>query len=129
MAQATKRTTTATAVKPEPKASVHERRLARILAELGPHGWQREYRFARPERQWRFDFALPELRLALEAEGGTWANGRHTRGSGFDEDCAKYNAAALRGWTVLRFTGRMLKDGTARQAIAAALAHRERQAA
>lgn len=67
----------------------------------------REYPFA-PPRRWRFDFAWPEARAAVEIEGGVWTCGRHTRGSGYGEDCAKYNAAVLNGWRVLRFTGDML---------------------
>jgi very-short-patch-repair endonuclease len=59
-------------------------------------------------RLWRFDFAIPEARVLIEIEGGTWSGGRHTRGTGFAEDCAKYNAAAVHGWTVFRLTGEMI---------------------
>ena len=67
-----------------------------------------------PTRKWAFDFAWPEIKLAVEIEGGTWSKGRHTQGSGFEKDCEKYNAAALAGWLVLRFTGRMVNNGQAR---------------
>lgn len=83
---------------------------------------EREYRFARPERQWRFDFAWPAALVAVEIEGGIWAKGRHTRGSGFTDDCEKYNAAALRGWRVFRFTDAMVESGAAINTIKAALA-------
>lgn len=63
----------------------------------------REYQF-HPERKWRFDFAYPDLKIAIEAEGGIWSSGRHTRGSGFIKDCEKYNQAAILGWRVLRYT-------------------------
>ena len=62
-----------------------------------------EYKF-HPTRRWRFDFAWPELMIAVEVEGGVYSNGRHSRGKGFTEDCVKYNAAATLGWRVLRFT-------------------------
>lgn len=62
-----------------------------------------EHRF-RPPRRWRFDYAWPDRRLALEVEGGVWTNGRHTRGSGFLRDVEKYNAAAVAGWRLIRTT-------------------------
>ncbi|ANQ23192.1 hypothetical protein BA893_16090 [Vibrio natriegens] len=79
-----------------------------------------EYRF-HETRRWRFDFAYPDQQLAIEVEGGTWSNGRHTRGKGYEDDCEKYNTAALRGWTVLRFTGGMVKKGLAIKMIEEAL--------
>ena len=70
---------------------------------------EREYRF-HPKRRWRFDFAWPAQRVAVEVEGGTWTRGRHSRGGGYRGDCEKYNAATIAGWRVLRFTAGMLKD-------------------
>lgn len=61
----------------------------------------------------RFDFAWPFLELALEVEGGTWANGRHSRGVGYTNDVKKYNAAQLAGWVVIRVTTDMIKKGEA----------------
>ena len=55
-------------------------------------------------RRWRIDFAIVDLKIGIEIEGGVWANGRHTRGKGFIEDMEKYNAAATLGWVILRFT-------------------------
>ncbi len=60
-----------------------------------------EYRF-HLTRKWRFDYAWPDKKLALEVEGGVWTQGRHTRGSGFVGDMEKYNAAATMGWRILR---------------------------
>lgn len=77
------------------------------------HGWPtptREYRF-HLARRWRFDFAWPTRMLAVEVEGGTWISGAHSRGSHFESDCEKYNAAAIAGWCVLRFTTDMVTDG------------------
>ena len=70
-----------------------------------------------PGRKFRFDFAWPDRRLAVEADGGTWTGGRHTRGGGYEKDCIKLNQAALRGWAVLRFTEGMIEDGTARETL------------
>lgn len=69
--------------------------------------WVTEYRF-HSDRQWRCDFACPEIAVAIEIDGGAWLKGdkqgRHTRGAGFIEDMAKLNAAQLYGWIVLRYT-------------------------
>ena len=81
---------------------------------------EREYRF-RPERRWRFDFAFLDNKVAVEVEGGVWANGRHTRGSGFENDCRKYAEAAIQGWRVIRVTGGMVESGEAIQLIERAL--------
>lgn len=71
-----------------------------------------EYVFA-PPRRWRFDYCWPDRKIALELEGGSWVGGRHTRGSGFEADAEKYNAAALGHWLVLRYTTTMLKNDPA----------------
>lgn len=63
----------------------------------------KEYRFD-PVRRWRFDYAWPAHKFALEVEGGVWSGGRHTRGKGFLGDMEKYNAATLAGWQVFRCT-------------------------
>lgn len=68
---------------------------------------QREHRFL-PPRRFRFDYAWPSRKVALEVEGGVWSQGRHVRGSGFLDDMEKYNLAALNGWRVLRVTPQQL---------------------
>jgi hypothetical protein len=70
--------------------------------------YEREYIF-HPTRNWRLDFAWPVQKVAVEIEGGVFSGGRHTRGTGFTEDCEKYNAATLHGWRLLRFTPQMLE--------------------
>jgi len=83
-----------------------------------------EYRFASP-RRWRFDYAWPKYLVALEVEGGVWIRGRHTRGSGFLKDMEKYNAAASRGWLVLRTTPKELWSEETLDLIRAAIKLRE----
>lgn len=68
-----------------------------------------EHRF-HPVRRWRFDYAWPNKKVALEVEGGTWSGGRHTRGSGFEGDCLKYSEAAIMGWKVIRCTTKMMRE-------------------
>lgn len=70
-----------------------------------------------PERKWRFDWAIPELKIAVEIDGGNrmarWdakqrrcvAVGRHT----LSRDYEKRNAAVMAGWTLLAFTTEMLR--------------------
>ena len=62
---------------------------------------KREYRF-HPTREWRFDFAIPAVRVAIEVEGGVWNGGRHFRPEGYLRDMEKYNEAAACGWLVIR---------------------------
>ena len=63
----------------------------------------REYAF-HPTRKWRFDYAIPEHKIAIEVDGGVWINGRHNRASGYVKDLDKFNAAASMGWVALKFT-------------------------
>ena len=83
-----------------------------LMGDAGIPMPEREYMFAQP-RNWRADFAWVDKRLIVEVEGGVWTQGRHTTGSGFTDDCKKYNTASILGWTVLRFTPDMIYDGTA----------------
>lgn len=62
-----------------------------------------EHRFD-PIRRWRFDYAWPSAKVALEVDGSIWTNGRHTRGSGWLKDTEKLNRAAVLGWRMLRCT-------------------------
>jgi len=101
-----------------------EERLDAQLTNVKALPWVREHRF-HPKRKWRFDFAWPAQRVACEVEGGTWAGGRHTRGSGFEADCEKYNEAAVLGWLVVRVTNNMVADGRAVHYVQLALKSRE----
>ena len=73
----------------------------RVYAHGAMHGYQTEYRF-HPTRKWRFDYAWPTERVAVEIDGGQWVanGGRHNR----DSDREKLNYAAAQGWRVLRFS-------------------------
>lgn len=59
-------------------------------------------------RKWRFDYAIPDKKIAIEVEGGAWINGRHNRAQGFIKDMEKYNMAAAMGWRLLRATPQTL---------------------
>lgn len=76
---------------------------------------EREYRFD-AKRKWRFDLAWTDGWLyknggvAVEVDGSVYAQGRHTRGAGYEQDCEKLNRATELGWRVFRFTTGMLEN-------------------
>lgn len=90
--------------------STWEDQMVEMIKASTTYKVEREYRF-HPVRRWRFDAAIPELMIACECEGGTWAGGRHIRPAGFEADLEKYNTATLLGWSVYRFVPRMLNQG------------------
>ena len=66
-------------------------------------------------RRWRFDYAIPEAKIALEKDGGSYSKrtyknkqgelittigGRHNSGTGFLNDQEKMNKALELGWRV-----------------------------
>lgn len=67
-----------------------------------------EHRF-HPERKWRFDFALPENKVAIEYEGLFSEKSGHTTIGGYTKDVEKYNEAQALGWRVIRFTAKDYK--------------------
>lgn len=75
-----------------------------------------EYRF-NPKRRWRCDFAWPNLKIALEVEGGIFQIGRHNRPVGFTKDIEKYNDLALRGYRLFRFTPSQMRNGEALEVL------------
>jgi hypothetical protein len=90
-----------------------------------------------PGRHWRFDLAWPYLFVAFEREGGRWVKtyckcgkpytsfkSRHHDRKGLENDCLKYNAAAVAGWLVVRATPQIIKSGSALASIAQALRSR-----
>lgn len=64
-----------------------------------------EYRFCL-ERKWRIDYAFPELKIAIEIEGGIYIGGRHINPKGYIKDQEKYNKMAEEGWLLLRYQPR-----------------------
>ena len=86
--------------------------LAKQIKLIGFPEFKEEFKFL-DDRRFRFDFAWPDKKVAVEVEGGVYSNSRHTSGSGFTKDCEKYNLAAANGWSVYRFTTEMVKNGKA----------------
>ena len=90
-------------------------RLADLPTQLRAAGLpaaRAEYAFD-PSRKWRFDYAFPSVKVAVEVDGGTYVGGRHVTGSGYAKDLEKLNTALVQGWRILRVTPAMVEDGTA----------------
>jgi len=100
------------AIKKSRKQSYLEKIMELQLLGTLVEEWQVEYKFL-SDRNFRFDFAWPEKKIALEVEGGTWTISRHTTGKGFEADCLKYNLAAVEGWRIIRATSEHVKTGSA----------------
>ena len=96
----------------EYKESVHETRFRHQLEVLKLDGWVRELEFDKEfgGRKWRFDFAWPEKKIAVEVHGKVFG-GRHTRHTATG-DWEKMNQAVLLGWRVITVWDKTLEDWT-----------------
>jgi len=74
----------------------------KLILQLMKIDFIAEHRF-HETRQWRFDIAIPSLKIAIEYEGIMSRKSRHTTVTGYTKDCEKYNAATIAGWRVLRY--------------------------
>lgn len=109
---------------PRAPSEPEERFLIAWKALGGPRP-EREFRFA-PDRKWRFDFAWPAARIAVEIEGGIAegaGRGAHLRMKGFLEDTTKYNRAAVLGWRVWRLAPSQIQPAALEEIIAEVKRH------
>lgn len=74
-----------------------------LLMMCGISAPKPEYQFHQ-KRKWRFDYAWPDKKVALEVEGGIWrkGGGAHSHPSNIKRDIEKYNEATSLGWGILR---------------------------
>jgi very-short-patch-repair endonuclease len=57
------------------------------------------------DRKWRFDFAMPAHKIAVEYEGGIYLQrSGHNTPKHYTKDTEKYNRAQAEGWRVIRVT-------------------------
>lgn len=68
-----------------------------------------ELQFLKP-RQFRFDIAIVDKKIAIEYEGLFAQKSGHTTVTGYTSNCEKYNLAQINGWKVLRYTALNYKD-------------------
>lgn len=87
--------------KPKKKTSTLEERVVSLLVRLNLPPAHRHYRFA-PGRKFEADFAYPEKKLIIEADGGKYQFGEHHTPEGLEYDRQRSEIAKELGWTVLR---------------------------
>jgi very-short-patch-repair endonuclease len=106
------------AEKGTPKAITSNKRdymLKPVLEAILQSPCMEEYMF-HPVKRWRFDYAIPEFKLAFEIDGGLWLEkhgkkGGHSTGKGRMNDIRKDREAQILGWKVFRFAPEEIKSG------------------
>jgi hypothetical protein len=79
------------------------------------HLFRREFTFHHA-RKWRFDFADPVSKIAIELQGGVFGKkSGHNSGVGIRNDMEKSNEAVRLGWKLYKFYVDDVKKGTAIQ--------------
>jgi very-short-patch-repair endonuclease len=73
---------------------------------------EHEFQF-HPVRKWRFDWALPDRKIAWEYDGLMQADASHSSVAGILRDVEKINEAQALGWTVYRVNAKSIHDGSA----------------
>lgn len=84
-----------------------------VYQSIGITGCCPEYEFATElGRKWRWDFAWPDQRIAVEIDGGIWTRGAHGDPQRILDNMEKRNHGALLGWRVLSFTPQQVLKST-----------------
>lgn len=96
------------------KGDANKVQLAMVIRSLFKE-YDVEHQF-HPTRKWRFDLAIPSIKLAIEYNGhgstGGGHIGRHASITGMSGDCEKLNEAQRLGWRVLQFTALHFSETT-----------------
>lgn len=72
-----------------------------------------EVRF-HPTRKWRFDYAWPAQKIAVEYQGGIfYRQASHSGIAGLKRDCLKFSSATALGWRLFLINADMVRDGSA----------------
>lgn len=85
------------------------------LETLGiPRGLLRAEYLPLRTRDFRVDYAIPELSLAFEYEGIFSRKSRHLTVDGYTTDCEKYGLiSGVLGWRLVRITPKLISTGRA----------------
>lgn len=83
-----------------------DEKLDQWIEDLNLPSPQKEYRPG-IVRKFRFDFAWPDIKIAVELNGATWTKGRHSSGEGIQRDYVKMNYCQILGWLVIQFSSTM----------------------
>ena len=84
-------------------------RLTRLLSACAKHAFyplavgEAEHRF-HTDRKWRFDYAWPAAKIAIEIDGGQW----QVTGRDLSREAERNNEAQIAGWCVLHFTSEQI---------------------
>ncbi|WP_197429811.1 endonuclease domain-containing protein [Auraticoccus cholistanensis] len=84
--------------------SAAERLLHQLLREAGVVGWRANAAVVAGGRRFVVDVLFADARVVLEVDGREF----HSSAEAFESDRRRQNLLVLDGWTVLRFTWRML---------------------
>lgn len=89
--------------------SSFEKRVEDILRKVSRFKLIRQFEVTSPSQKYRLDFAIPELKIAIEADGFVFHKDRAT----FDYDKKRDSELSILGWNVLHITAKM-KDSEIR---------------
>ncbi len=76
-----------------------ETRMLRILRQIPSHRFIPDHAVEADHKRFKFDFAVPEVRLAVECHSQRWHGP-----SRLNSDMARHRKLTLDGWTILYFT-------------------------
>lgn len=93
-------------------------RMAKLPPPTHGEGCENKELVFHETRKWRFDFAWPELKIAVEYQGINWQpksdeKSGHQSISGLIRDCEKFTEASLAGWTLILITAESVNSGQA----------------
>ena len=103
------------------RKSKHQKRwevkLNKLMIDEGITGFVTQHKFA-TDRKYTFDFAFPDIRFAVELDGGIFLRkGGHSTGKAIEDDRYKDQCAFLNDWIVFRVIPKMVEDGSAIRTI------------